>query len=412
LDKPLTGLGIQATLGSFRLYQQRTTSSFYTLSYRDSAGSNNSIFNSSQTPRPASIASVDPVDFGDQPITFAVSPGKTSSKGTVVQNLDAIPIPQIRVGDESPIRLLTGVAAQTQSQTQQHLLLGAEYYPSKMIGAPTAKGGGPSSRSPEERFFAFGLALERNQGAADPVSGAPGFNETIPAAVYRGRWGFAIKPVTSNHRISQAKQDTAVLSSQLDNQINTLNSKLNGPRGKGDSIRQTAAEKADFANFRNDLENVADRYGVNPANAEPYSKGASSQISVAQALRDLDDESSPMSKGGGLSTDVMAAQVGTMLRLKDCLSTFMSQPAEAARKSLFKNQPTIAVYTEFEGSYGLKQSQYFGRYRSIWSANVKLCLDPKNEDAAYVLLSYENGFSRAEPNLRCNDITLTFGFQL
>ncbi len=408
-SEPLTGIGLHGTLGSYRSYSRRSTDSFYSISYRGAT-----LFSQGDPYSSAKVSEQDPIDFGDQPIYMQIDSGKSSVGGTLVDNLNAVRIPTRNVGVSNALRVLLGYSAQTQNEPQQNLLVGLEYRPN-LTGNPSspvavANGSSP----PEERFLGIGFATERHITSFTPEGMSGPISETIPTAEFRGRIGVGFNLVASRRRAADAKKNTAIALAQIEQQADSLQRAAAGVISKG-------AEKQDANAFDITKDNVralADRFGINPpVGPSPMGGGGPARESMASLANALDSYSPPQPKGPETIAQealrvAQAARdkLGLLQRVRTVGQAFLALDDEQTRKSIFKNQPRVSAFLEFDGSYALKNSDFLPRYRNIWSANLRIDLDPVNQNLGYILIHYENGFTRAEPNRRCSALVATLGW--
>src|SRR5579862_4056570 len=87
LSLPLSGAGLRGTFGGYRAYSASRSQAFYSLGYGGtSLFSHGTAFSGTQ------IGDADPIDFGGNPLDLELGKGSTKIGGTVVHNLNAIPL--------------------------------------------------------------------------------------------------------------------------------------------------------------------------------------------------------------------------------------------------------------------------------------------------------------------------------
>ncbi|MFI5385360.1 MAG: hypothetical protein ACHQ50_04480, partial [Fimbriimonadales bacterium] len=415
LSTPLAGNGLHGTFGGYRTYPVSRSQSFYSLGYGST-----SLLTHGNVYSGTKVADYDPIDFGGGPVDLELGSGKSQIGGTVVHSLNTIPlnafkipIPAFRINDPS-LRILIGFDGQTEKSPQQHLLFGVEYRPHlNTAGAPVAKGAAsaaPKAGSDQERFIGIGIATEKH------VDNGSGISETDPAIVFHGRVGIGFDFVTSKSRIEAAKQAAQTALGQVAQEQDKLQKQKAAPKARG--AVEVAEDADNFDITRDNARNLTARFGMNPASAEARPRGPVPEgldLERGASLADLSNELDRMPQARGPSDAnstlaIAASKLVLLDRLAGLYKSFLSLKEKEAAGSLFKNAPRLSLYTEFDGSYGLKNHTSYARYRSIWSANVKFDLDPANAGLGFILLRYENGFCRAEPNRRADALTLTFGF--
>ncbi len=420
LSMPLFGSGLHGTFGGYRAYTASKSQSFYDLGYGST-----SLITHGNVYSGTKVADTDPIDFGGGPVDLELGNGKSQIGGTIVHNLNTIPLGAFKfvplgifkVTDPA-LRILVGFDGQTESSPQQHLMFGMEYRPHlNVAAAPVAKGGAPSAPKPgsdQERFIGVGIATEKH------VDNGLGINKTVPEAVFRGRIGIGFDFVTSKSRVDAARQAAQTALGQVSQEQGKLQQQKAAPKARG--AMQVGADNESFDTTRDNARALVTRFGMSPTAPEESALSASigssardfgqqPGLSLADLSKELDRV--PQARGPSDANSTMAI-AASKLELLDRLATlyksFLDLKDKEAAGSLFKNAPRISLYTEFDGSYALNNSTPYARYRSIWSANVKFDLDPAQSGLGFILLRYENGFTRAEPNLRANALTLTFGF--
>jgi|GEM_PF-4572058 len=368
LDEPLTGLGFQLKVGHFWNYASKSQNSIFNLSYKGQT-----IFGKGTEPDPTKIGG-DPIDFGDQPLSFKLENGMTSIGGTLLQSLNVTPI-QLKNGFGDRFRFIVGLDAQLEKDKQSTSKAGFEYAP-KLKPMNVF---GKQARSDSETFLAFGMTGEHQ---SDPT----GQSKDIVAAIYRGRLGFGFDFAVNHRRVELLKHYYEL--------VKNLNATQLGQMAK--DIDTGGVYQSEYtANMGSLIVDAADK-----AYPDDNQQHGHSLKDVAAFPKEKLEKTIPY---------LVGKLQGPLEDIQKAIDNPNSDEAKAYRDRLTPNQPRYAVFAEFEGTYSLTKQVFDRRYRSIWSGNFQYYFDSYRPDNGFITVRYENGFSQAEPDKRTNSLLIEYG---
>jgi len=383
VDEPLTGLGFQLKVGYF--WKSKDQNSFYNLSYKGAT-----LFTRGTAPSPTDIGKADPIDFGDQPLNISIAKGQTTIGGSLFQSANVTPI-TLKNGLGDRFRLNIGIDAQIEKDKQTTTHLGFEYSP-KMKMLPIVS---PNVRTDGETFIAFGMNGEHR---SDPAS----TSTDIVTAIYRGRVGFGFDCAVSKNKLNNLTEYLGIAKKVRPDQLEAFITNL-AVTGQNNDVK-TMNLLGLFG-----IASVEAGFPINTTSLTVRAQGVTLQDALDKVLTTVK----------ALDTDARQKIIdrfvgkinGPLTRLEKAIENPDATESQDYRDKFQRNQPRLAVYAEFEGAYAVTDKVFDRRYRSLYSGNIRYYFDSYRPDNGYISLRYENGFTRAEPNLRTNSLVVEVGFK-
>jgi len=419
LSDLLTGSGLQINLSWFSDLLAHKSYGGYNLSYKDTK-----LFSGGNLVTAPDIQlSDDPIKFGDSPVSVAFQDGAGTLGGTLFSTVGVAPI-NLNFGPPNSLRILAGLDGSVFNQ-------GSTSGVNKYVGVEWLPFGTFDKGS--EHFLGISARYE------DLSATAPASEQTQAGTVAaRGRFGSTIGMKLSDQRKTQIKDE--------------IKSRLRYQALVGDSVHLTAATIKVSQVFR-------EKRGV-PTQALERSLNDSfmEQYKVAEPQPGLlDAEAISLRQAHQLAskslTDLIAQRTAepssrqTMAELEAELRqkvaavdhAFAALPqsmrpqanfTEAVRSQLFTqnlaravdrtvddaveksspNNPTLAYYVEFDGSYAFNKVPD-PRARGVYTLNLRYNFDSSKADTQYILVSFEYGKTRAQPTVPVSSVSVLFNYK-
>lgn len=457
---PLSGMGVQIVYSYKIDYLLHTTTPYYDISYK-----NKDLFKGGTQTNPADFGlGDDPIAFGDAPLSISIDNGLGTIGGTTVSSLGVMPL-SWRVGKLEGFRLIAGVDGQTQGGTQSAAFGGIEWKPfdsysattEHFLGLSARYGSQASSAATSQSIgslaargrlgvgFDLKVSTQRtSQIAQELVAALQSHRDVANALAQLSQSGIAhglFAKTFSSGPIAKENLDLEFdayqngLSKAFLRKRHVDITKISNSLGRiaNDRLdKVTIAPQAEFESKKADFEksqlnltalmSQSDRSKLDALAPEAavqlttnLASAKRTQEAASKALATAQEKLAPFvrAKTELASTQFTSYKAAAILAFatSDEIAAAVGAKTPGTTVAAGANNPRFAFYTEFDTSYYGTAPVSGPRARLVYSLNLKFSFNASDQNSPYILVTYENGETRAAPDTKLNCLLVTGTFK-